>query len=115
LRRRLASKFTRRVFANCLSTLEAGLTPSERRELRGIEILEQIDSPEAREWIGRLALGDRAAVITEEAWKAKERTEPWRRNSSSAGASDGRKRSSVPTVSLSPASTRTPFVREMSK
>jgi WD40 repeat protein len=47
--------------------LAAGLTPNELRQVRGIEVLEQINTPAARKLIDQLTTGDPAAVATEEA------------------------------------------------
>jgi WD40 repeat protein len=56
--------------AGLVRDLSAGLTADERRQVRGIEVLEQIGTPAARALIAYLATGDPAAVITEEAAKS---------------------------------------------
>lgn len=53
--------------------LAAGPTGDERRHIRAVEVLEQIDTPAARESIDRLAGGDPGAVLTAEAGAAKTR------------------------------------------
>jgi WD40 repeat protein len=47
--------------------LSAGPTSSELRQVRSIEVLEQIGTPAARDLITKLAAGDPAAALTEEA------------------------------------------------
>jgi hypothetical protein len=56
--------------------LSAGPTPEELRQIRSVEVLEQIDSPAARGLIEELAAGDPGAVLTEEANKARGRRIP---------------------------------------
>lgn len=53
--------------------LAAGPTGDERRHIRAVEVLEQIDTPAARELMDRLAGGDPGAVLTAEARAAKGR------------------------------------------
>lgn len=47
--------------------LEAGLTSTERRQIRAVELLQQLDRPTTRDFLELLAAGDPAAVLTEEA------------------------------------------------
>jgi hypothetical protein len=62
--------------AAIIRDLSAGLTGNERREVRCLELLEQIDTPAARELIRKLATGDPLAVLTEEAKKSAGRNQP---------------------------------------
>lgn len=81
LRKALASPQTslevRRRMERLLDRLDAPVTEPERlRDLRAIEVLEEIGTPEARAILDRLAKGNNAFVLTREAKAALARLKP---------------------------------------
>jgi WD40 repeat protein len=68
-----ASAEGRTRLAAIVEQLAAGSTADEQRQIRSVEVLEQINSPAARRLIDELAAGDSAAVLTEEAAKTRGR------------------------------------------
>jgi hypothetical protein len=56
-----------------LKTVETSLTPETLRDLRALQVLELVGTPEARAVIGRIAAGDIGAAKTRLAQAALER------------------------------------------
>jgi uncharacterized protein with WD repeat len=76
-REKSASAEVRRRGGNLLAELEeSGTPPEELRALRAVEVLEWLDTPEARRLLAQWAGGERGAVLTRAAAAALERLTP---------------------------------------